>query len=55
MRSDRMAPILQSQLSMISQFLSVVSRSPKSNGCAGVEVDVIKTLVRAPKCKVGAH
>ena len=41
LRYHRDAPVVQSQLSMIAQFFSVVSRSPENIKCGGVVVDVV--------------
>ena len=51
--SGRDAPALKSQLSMIPQFLIVVSQSPESVSCGGVGIEVKKTLDRAPPSMVG--
>ena len=40
--SDRNAPIVKVRLSMILQFLIVVSRSPEINSSVGFRVDVTK-------------
>ena len=52
LRNDRDAPVVKSQLSIFSQFLSVVSQSSEIISCGGVRVDVIETFDRAPKCEV---
>ena len=55
LRSERDAHVVKSQLSMISTFLSVLSQNRESISCGAVEVDVMKSPVRVPRRKIGAH
>ena len=55
LRHDRDAQIVMNQLSMTSQFLSVVSRNPEIVSFGVVGVNVTKTLDGAPSSKAGVH
>ena len=46
--SDRDAPVVRNQMSMISQFLCAISQNSELKNCGGVEVDSTKTFDGAP-------
>ena len=46
--SDRDAPIVKTQLSMIPQFVSILTRNQEVLSCGGLVVDVIKTFGKVP-------
>ena len=46
---------MESQLSMIVQFLGVVSGSAEIVNCVGVGVEIIKSLDKFPNSNVGVH
>ena len=48
LQCERDAPVVKRQMSMITHFPVVVSRSSEFVSCGGVSASVIKTLDRSP-------
>ena len=53
MRCGRDMLPVKRQLGMVAKSLGAVSENPDNDNCAGVGVDILKTLDRMPSSQVG--